>query len=470
MNKAAAPIQITAEQLLREAVSHSETKFKPPTTRFSDLEELHEFQGRKRKEFEDYIRRNRLNVNNFTRYATWELEQREYARARSVFERGIDNHPTEVKLWLRYIDAELKEKNINHARNLLDRAVTILPRIDKLWFKYVYTEETLQDVERTREVFERWMAWEPEPTAWNQYIKFELRYGEVDNARSIFERYVIVHPDPATWLKFTKFEMEHGTVDLVRAVFEQACDILGDEFMSEKVIIEFARFETKVEEYERARAIYKFALDKLPRSKSQNIHKAYTEFEKQFGDTSGIEDVVLAKRRVQYEDELKQNPKNYDTWFDLARLEETGGDVERVRETYERAIAQIPPPEKKYWRRYIFLFLFYATFEEMISGDVERAKQVYEECLKLVPHKKFTFAKVWLEKARFHIRRMDLQAARKTLGISLGTCPKNKLFREYIALEVKLYEFQRYVYLFIETGCNLGLTLTIGAAFSMRNG
>ena len=45
---------------------------KAPTTRFSDLEELHEFQGRKRKEFEDYVRRNRLNVNNWLRYAEWE--------------------------------------------------------------------------------------------------------------------------------------------------------------------------------------------------------------------------------------------------------------------------------------------------------------------------------------------------------------------------------------------------------------
>ncbi len=79
-NKAAAPVQISAEQLLREAVSHQETQLRAPTTRFADLEELHEYQGRKRKEFEDYLRRNRQNVNNFTRYASWELEQREFAR------------------------------------------------------------------------------------------------------------------------------------------------------------------------------------------------------------------------------------------------------------------------------------------------------------------------------------------------------------------------------------------------------
>ncbi|CRK45712.1 hypothetical protein BN1723_001055, partial [Verticillium longisporum] len=53
-NKAAAPIQISAEQLLREAVDRQEVALQAPTQRFSDLEELHEHQGRKRREFEDY--------------------------------------------------------------------------------------------------------------------------------------------------------------------------------------------------------------------------------------------------------------------------------------------------------------------------------------------------------------------------------------------------------------------------------
>lgn len=38
----------------------------------------------------------------------------------------------------------------------------------------------------------------------------------------------------------------------------------------------------------------------------------------------------------------------------------------RVREIYERAVAQVPPgKEKRIWRRYIFLWLDYALFEEV---------------------------------------------------------------------------------------------------------
>ena len=64
--------------------------------------------------------------------------------------------------------------------------------------------------------------------------------------------------------------------------------------------------------------------------------------------------------------ELKSNPKNYDVWFDYARLEESANDVNKVREVYERAIAQVPPTqEKRFWRRYIYLWINYALYEEL---------------------------------------------------------------------------------------------------------
>ncbi|EFQ28723.1 hypothetical protein CGRA01v4_10126 [Colletotrichum graminicola] len=443
-NKAAAPVQISAEQLLREAVDRQEVALQAPTQRFADLEELHEFQGRKRREFEDYVRRNRVNLNNWMRYAQWELEQKEFARARSVFERALDVHPNDIRLWIRYIESEMKCRNINHARNLLDRAVTRLPRVDKLWYKYVYMEEMLGNVPGTRQVFDRWMQWQPDEAAWSAYIKLEKRYGEYDRARDIFRAFTLVHPEPRNWIKWARFEEEFGTSDMVRDVFGTAIEELGDEFVDEKLFIAYARYEAKLKEYERARAIYKYALDRLPRSRSMALHKAYTMFEKQFGDKDGVEDVVLSKRRVFYEAQVKENPKNYDIWFDYTRLEETAGDLDRVRDVYERAVAQVPPAqEKRFWRRYIYLWINYAIFEELQAKDVERSRQVYRVCLELIPHKKFTFAKIWLLKAQFEIRQGELTAARKTLGQGIGMCPKDKLFRGYIELELKLFEFLR---------------------------
>lgn len=90
---------------------------------------------------------------------------------------------------------------------------------------------------------------------------------------------------------------------------------------------------------------------------------------------------MLGKRRIQYEEELSHDGRNYDVWFDYARLEEGAyrdlkeegateeeeeQSVGRVREVYERAVAQVPPgDQKRHWRRYIFLWLNYALFEEI---------------------------------------------------------------------------------------------------------
>ncbi len=418
-NKAASAVQISAEQLLREAVDRQEVPLQAPTQRFADLEELHEFQGRKRREYEDYVRRTRLSLKNWLQYASFEIEQKEFARARSVFERALDVLPNNIRLWIAYVDAEIRNRNIQHARNLLDRSVTRLPRIDKLWYKYVYVEEMLGNVPGTRQVFDRWMKWQPDEAAWNSFIRFERRYGEHERARQIFTAFTMVHPEPRTWIRWAKFEEEYGTSDLVREVFQTAIESLGDELVDERLFIAYARYEAKLKDYDRARAIYKFGLDNLARSKSMLLHKEYTRFEKQFGDREGIEDVVLSKRRRHYEELVKENPKNYDTWFDYAGLEESSGDVDRIREVYERAVAQVPPAqEKRLWRRYVFLWIFYAIWEELETRDVERAGQIYDTCLGLIPHKKFTFAKVWLGKAELEVRRGNLAGGAQDAGAS----------------------------------------------------
>jgi crooked neck len=168
---------------------------------------------------------------------------------------------------------------------------------------------------------------------------------------------------------------------------------------------------------------------------------------------------------------VEQDGLNFDSWFDYSRLEEAalqdlkrdGGTEEevkaavgRVREIYERAVAHVPPgDEKRHWRRYIFLWLNYALFEEVdvkvrfcivtfvifltqVLQDYGRARQVYQTAVQLVPHKRFTFAKLWALFAQFEIRRLDLGAARKIFGTAIGMCPKEALFKKYIELEIEV--------------------------------
>uniref|UniRef100_A0A3B3ZTV5 Pre-mRNA-splicing factor Syf1-like N-terminal HAT-repeats domain-containing protein n=1 Tax=Periophthalmus magnuspinnatus TaxID=409849 RepID=A0A3B3ZTV5_9GOBI len=404
-NKAPAEVQITAEQLLREAKERElELLPPPPKQKITDKEELNDYKLKKRKGFEDNIRKNRTVISNWIKYAQWEESLQEVQRARSIYERALDVDHRNIALWLKYAEMEMKSRQVNHARNIWDRAITILPRVNQFWYKYTYMEEMLGNVAGCRQVFERWMQWEPEEQAWHSYINFELRYKE----KHMLSLY------PCKLLDF-------------RRVYERAVEFFGEDYVDENLYVAFARFEETQKEFERVRVIYKYALDRIPKSQAQELFKNYTVFEKKFGDRRGIEDVIVNKRRFQYEEEVKANPHNYDAWFDYLRLLESDADPDTVRDVYERAIANVPPiQEKRHWRRYIYLWINYALYEELEVKDAERTRQVYQACLDLIPHKKFTFAKMWL-----------------LFGTAIGKCPKNKLLKGYIELELQLREFDR---------------------------
>lgn len=55
-------------------------------------------------------------------------------------------------------------------------------------------------------------------------------------------------------------------------------------------------------QHDRARVIYKYALDHIPKDKTAELYKAYTIHEKKYGDRTGIEDVIVSKRKFQYEE------------------------------------------------------------------------------------------------------------------------------------------------------------------------
>ncbi|ESR63717.1 hypothetical protein CICLE_v10010580mg [Citrus x clementina] len=373
-NKTPAPIQSTAEHLIREA-------------------------------------RDRQSVNEFN-------------SARRVWERALEVDYRNHTLWCKYAEFEMKNKFIDHAWNVWDRAVTLSPRVDQLWNNYIRMEENLGNVAGARQIFE-------------------------SSSFAIMKSNALDTYNLSAWINFADFEMKMGEVDRARNVYERAVEIFlaDDHDEAEQLFVAFAEFEEmgcNCKETDRARCIYKFALDRIPKGRAEDLYRKFLAFGKQYGDREGIEDAIAGKMRLQYEDRVRKNPMNYDTWFDYIRLEERVGNQERVREVYERAIANVPPAEeKRYWQRYIYLWINYALYEEVDAGDLERTRDVYRECLKLIPHKKFSFAKIWLLAAQFEIRQLNLSGARQILGNAIGKAPKDKIFKKYIEMELRLGNIDR---------------------------
>lgn len=398
----------------------------------------------KRKDFEDQIRRERYTISTYLRYARWEEKQDELKRARSIYERALEVDERSELVYMKYAEMEMRNKNINHARNLWDRAIALLPRVSQFWYKYIHMEDMLGNYDKVRNLYERWMEWYPDEHAWNAYIKFELRNGEIELVRNIFKRYINAHNVVKTYLKWAKFEENHDEPDNAREVYQLAFENLGEDAYDEQLFIEFSAFEERTKEFERARTIYKFALDNLPKNSAKQLYKRFIQFEKKYGSKKEIEHVILNKRRFQYEEELKENPFNYDLWFDYIRLEESGGNKEKIRDVYERAISNFPPGmEKRFWKRYIYLWISYALYEEVTAKDYERARQIWNTCLSHIPHQYFSFSKIWIHYANFEVRRMNLDKARKIYGNAIGRAPSEKIFRAYIDLELHIANIDR---------------------------
>jgi Suppressor of forked protein (Suf)./HAT (Half-A-TPR) repeat. len=443
-NKGAAPIQVTAEQILKDAQIHQTVPLKPTQQRIMDEEELDDYKYRKRKEFEDRVRSQKHHINLWIKYALWEESLQEFRRARSIFERAIDVDYKNVSLWLKYAEMEMRHKFINHARNVWERAIHYLPRVDQFWYKYAYMEEMLGNYNKARAIFENWMSWNPEENAWIAYLKFEQRLGETENCRRIMYRYLESHPRLKTYLKVAKFEEKNKNKQAARDLYERTLEDLGEEAMKEEYFLAFAKFEIRNREIERARQIYRYGLENIPKDKAYKLYDAFVNFEKQYGSKEEIDDLILDKRRIYYRELLSKNPLNYDAWFDLTNLELSTKNLDRIRECFENAIANVPPKnEKRFWRRYIYIWINYAMFEELDANNIERTKSIYERVLKLVPHKEFTFSKLWVMYAHFYIRCKNVEQARKVFGTAIGKCPNEKIFKAYAELELQLANIDR---------------------------
>ena len=426
-----------------------------PQQSISSPAELAEYQLRKRKEFEDALRRQRHSMGVWVRYAQWEAGQGEWVRARSVFERALDVDYRNVSMWLKYVDMEVRHRFISHARNLLDRAITLHPRVDALWYRYVYMEERLGDVKAVRAIFTRWMTFHPDEKAWFAFISFELRHGQLQQVRVIYQQFTLAHHQASSYIRYARFEERHGEVSLARGVFDLCLKELRESQRpipekveeEERLLLAYASFEERQREYERARAIYRYALDHVKAATVTSLFERYSQFEKAHGDREQLELIILSKRRLYYEQQLRDNPHAYDAYFDYLHLEQSMPSVNSsaVRALFERAIAATPMvASKRQWKRYIYLFIHFAVWEELDMRDSERAKAVYEKALALLHPLSFSFAKLWLLYAELCVRRKDLAGARKVFGAAIGHgVVKDSVFLSYLQMEMALGEVDR---------------------------
>ncbi|WMV20641.1 hypothetical protein MTR67_014026 [Solanum verrucosum] len=158
--------------------------------------------------------------------------------------------------------------------------------------------------------------------------------------------------------------MKNGEIGRARNCYERAVDKLADDDEeAEQLFVAFAEFEDKCRETDRARCIYNFALDHIPKGRAEDLYSKFVAFEKQYGDREGIKDVIVGKTQFEirqlrlneaqlllgeaidrcrklYEKYLEWSPENCYVWSKFAELERSLYETERARAVFELAIDQ----------------------------------------------------------------------------------------------------------------------------------
>jgi len=83
-----------------------------------------------------------------------------------------------------------------------------------------------------------------------------------------------------SYIKAAKFEESHRNRDQARLFYERALAELGHKAFDENFFVQFTKFEIRFKEHERAKILYKYALDNIPKDKSQRLYQQFLEFEK----------------------------------------------------------------------------------------------------------------------------------------------------------------------------------------------
>ena len=438
------PIQITAEQIIADPEIHQLNSIIMPLQHLIGQDEVAGYKEKKRKEFEEQIRRQRFHIGLWIRYAEWEAMLQEFRRARSVYERALDVSPYAPSLWMRYVEFEMKNKFVNHARNLFERATTVMPRVDQFWYKYIYMEEILGNYAKAREVLGKWVDWNPIAEAWISYASFETRLGENEKARMVMFNFLDKNPKVENYMRVAKFEEKGNRLGSARQVCERAFKEIGEEALNEDFLIYWAKLEEKLKEIDRVGQIYEMGIARLKDAQMMKLKVEYMKFQAKHGKEKDTHKIILDDRKSEYVEELKKQPMAYDSWLNLVLLEQEAGDFAVARQVFLDAEVNVPKSsEKSDWKRFVFIFLAHAIFEETKMSDSGKAVETLEQCLKLIPHKQFSFSKIWVHLAKLHIRNQDVQSARLVLGKGIGQYGSKSIFTLYLDMESKLGNFER---------------------------
>lgn len=204
----------------------------------------------------------------------------------------LKDNPQNYLTWLKYIKVVEKHGDESKIRDLYEKVVCILPTEQEksfwnsfmnIWMSYaIYEEEAASDINRARNIYNRWLEVIPHQNftfskVWVMAADFEIRQQDVAKACQILRAGIARRPTAGVYEKLIEMEYDLGNFDATRNLFESYMKWSPtncDGWM------QYAEMEHNLGEHERARAIYKRAVQQPKLDLSTEIlWKDYLIFE-----------------------------------------------------------------------------------------------------------------------------------------------------------------------------------------------
>ncbi|KAG5647561.1 hypothetical protein DXG03_008914 [Asterophora parasitica] len=238
--------------------------------------------------------------------------------------------------------------------------------------------------------FERVLLGSPNSSyLWIQYMSFQLQLSEIDKAREIARRAIKTisfreeQERLNVWIALLNLENVYGTDDTLEAIFKEAARAND----SKTIHLRLASILDQAEKNEKAEEQYKRTCKKF--GQSSKAWSLFGEYYLRRGDLE--ESRKLLPRSLQSLDKRK----HLKTISKFAQLEYKLGEPERGKTLFE-GIVDSHPKRWDLWSIYMDM--------EAGQGDIQSLRNLFERvlALKMTSHKAKSFFKKWLELERKH--------------------------------------------------------------------
>ncbi|CAH0521027.1 unnamed protein product [Peronospora belbahrii] len=203
-----------------------------------------------------------------------------------------------------------ENKYFEESFRVYERGLALFPKFphaEDLWQTYLtkfVQRYAGTKVERTRDLCEQAIRAAPAKSVrkfYEKFAEFEEQHGMLRNVMTIYERASDAVPDEdklAIYDGYVKKAQKFFGVAKVRSVYQRGIEQLPDNCVP-NLCLKFAEMETKLGEFDRARAIYAHASQFCnPRQHEKSFWKVWHEFEVSHGSEHTFLEMLRIKRSV----------------------------------------------------------------------------------------------------------------------------------------------------------------------------